>query len=154
MRQPQDPLLSSDYRAINEEEIEAAQIKGDYLQSAKFSTEDRKRKFVEEILLSIKDIDSSLSDVGLLFVPVVRSFHIFLFVFDLRQPAFMILDNIKRDDTSEDRYSSLPSVFFEYFVEYLSSVQHSKAQDFQAFVLFLFLYILNHDGRALIITDY
>lgn len=69
-------------------------LAGEYLLSDKFSDEGRKMKFVEELLLTIEDTDSSLSSVGLVFVPVVRSFHIFLFVIDLRQPAFRILDNI------------------------------------------------------------
>ncbi|KAI3752368.1 hypothetical protein L2E82_24358 [Cichorium intybus] len=96
---------------LNSRRPERDSLRGEYLLSDKFSDEGRKMKFVEELLLTIEDIDSSLSIVGLLFVPVVRSFHIFLFVIDLRQPAFMILDNIKHDGTSDDRYSSLPSVF-------------------------------------------
>ncbi|KAI3700623.1 hypothetical protein L2E82_45259 [Cichorium intybus] len=67
-------------------------------------------KFVLELLLTIDDIDPSLGDVSVLFFPVVRSFHIYLFVIDLRQPSFQILDNIMQDDTVEARYSSLPSV--------------------------------------------
>ncbi|KAI3791763.1 hypothetical protein L2E82_05626 [Cichorium intybus] len=104
---------------------------GEYLLSDSFSDEARKRKFVEELLRTIADIDSSLSDVILIFFPVVRSFHIYLFVIDIRRPSFLILDNIMHDDTLEALYSSLPYVIRDYMFEYLSSVQHPKAKYFK-----------------------
>ncbi|CAH1416889.1 unnamed protein product [Lactuca virosa] len=64
----------------------------------------RKDKFIENLLLSIEDMDASLRYVGLLFLPVVRSFHIFLFVINLQHPEFVIIDNNKVDDHIDERY--------------------------------------------------
>ncbi|CAH1431617.1 unnamed protein product [Lactuca virosa] len=51
---------------------------------------------------------------GHLFLPVVRDFHIFLVVLDFQQPAFWIIDNIKRDDDTQHTYGLLPDIIVIY----------------------------------------
>nr|KAJ0221537.1 hypothetical protein LSAT_V11C200073260 [Lactuca sativa] len=41
----------------------------------------------------------------MLFLSVVRDFHIFLVALDFQQPAFWIIDNIKRDDDTQHTYA-------------------------------------------------
>ncbi|CAH1427917.1 unnamed protein product [Lactuca virosa] len=62
-----------------------------------------------------------------LFMPFVREFHIFLVVLDFQQPAFWIIDNIKRD---VDTYGLLPDVIHSYMSKYLRSVHHPNAKAF------------------------
>nr|KAJ0214441.1 hypothetical protein LSAT_V11C400223480 [Lactuca sativa] len=50
-------------------------------------------------------------------MPVVRSFHIFLFVITLLEPKFVIIDNSKVEDDIETIYGSLPLlVLFANFI--------------------------------------
>ncbi|CAI9262025.1 unnamed protein product [Lactuca saligna] len=77
-----------------------------------------KDKFIENLVLSIEDMDASLRFVGLLFLPIIRSFHIFLFVINLQHPKFVIIDNSKVDDPDE------------YIVDYLKSHNHPKVEMF------------------------
>ncbi|CAI9260113.1 unnamed protein product [Lactuca saligna] len=87
----------------------------------------RKDKFIENLVLSIEDMDTSLRFIGLLFLPVTRSFHIFLFVINLQHPEFVIIDNNKVDDHNNERYGQLPQIIKEYIVDYLKSQNHLKA---------------------------
>nr|KAJ0188190.1 hypothetical protein LSAT_V11C900483190 [Lactuca sativa] len=41
---------------------------------------------------------------------LVREFHIFLVVLDFQQPAFWIIDNIKRDEDTQHTYGLLPDI--------------------------------------------
>ncbi|CAI9285833.1 unnamed protein product [Lactuca saligna] len=90
----------------------------------------RKDKFIENLVLSIEDMDASLRFVGLLFLPIIRSFHIFPFVINLQQPEFVIVDNSKVDDPDGERYGRLPQIIKEYIVDYLKSHNHPKADMF------------------------
>ncbi|CAI9293446.1 unnamed protein product [Lactuca saligna] len=65
----------------------------------------RKDKFIENLVLSIEDMDASLCFVGLLFLPIIRSFNIFLFVINLQHPEFVIIDKNKVDDPDGERYA-------------------------------------------------
>nr|KAJ0212728.1 hypothetical protein LSAT_V11C400161590 [Lactuca sativa] len=65
-----------------------------------------------------------------LFLPIIRSFHIFLFVINLQQPEFVIVDNNKVDDPDGERYGQLPQIIKEYIVDYLKSQNHPKAEMF------------------------
>ncbi|CAI9261236.1 unnamed protein product [Lactuca saligna] len=64
-------------------------------------------KFIENLVLSIEDMDASLRFVGLLFLPIIRSFHIFLFVINLQHPEFVIIDNSKVDDPDGETYAEM-----------------------------------------------
>nr|KAJ0184851.1 hypothetical protein LSAT_V11C900484990 [Lactuca sativa] len=76
---------------------------------------ERKAKFFENLLLSIEDMDSTLRYVGLIFLPVVRSFHIFLFVINLQHPEFVIIDNSKVDDHIDVNMVNCPNHQTEMF---------------------------------------
>nr|KAJ0185923.1 hypothetical protein LSAT_V11C900485000 [Lactuca sativa] len=65
-----------------------------------------------------------------LFLPVVRDFHIFLVVLDFQQPAFCIIENIKRDDDTQHTYGLLPDIIHSYMIQYLRSVHHPNAEAF------------------------
>nr|KAJ0228084.1 hypothetical protein LSAT_V11C100007160 [Lactuca sativa] len=90
----------------------------------------RKDKFIENLVLSIENMDASLRFVGLLFLPVTHSFHIFLFVINLQHPEFVIIDNSKVDDPDGERYGQLPQIIKYYIVDYLKSQNHPKAEMF------------------------
>nr|KAJ0218106.1 hypothetical protein LSAT_V11C300150680 [Lactuca sativa] len=81
----------------------------------------RKDKFIQNLVLSIEDMDASL---------LIRSFHIFLFVINLQHPEFVIIDNNKVDDHIDDRYGQLPQIIKEYIVDYLKSQNHPKVEMF------------------------
>ncbi|CAH1415867.1 unnamed protein product [Lactuca virosa] len=67
---------------------------------------------------------------GHLFMPVVREFHIFLVVLDFQQPAFWIIDNIKRYADTHDTYGLLPNIIHSYMSKYMRSVHHPNAEAF------------------------
>ncbi|KAI3767748.1 hypothetical protein L2E82_18128 [Cichorium intybus] len=46
--------------------------------------------------------------VDLVFFPIHQSGHYYLIVFDLRKPAFILIDNIKRRNNSTNHYRMLP----------------------------------------------
>ncbi|CAH1420619.1 unnamed protein product [Lactuca virosa] len=100
-----------------------------YLESD-LTESQRKDKFIENLLLSIEDMDASLRYVGLLFLPVIRSFHIFLFVINLQHPEFVIIDNNKVDDHIDERYGQLPQIIKKYIIDYLKSQNHPKTEMF------------------------
>ncbi|CAH1445865.1 unnamed protein product [Lactuca virosa] len=104
-------------------------MKNLYLEG-KLSESKRKAKFLENLLLSIEDMDSTLRYVGLLFLPVVRSFHIFLFVINLQHPEFVITNNIKFDDPIDVRYGQLLQIIKTYILDYLRSQNHPKTKMF------------------------
>ncbi|CAI9296535.1 unnamed protein product [Lactuca saligna] len=104
-------------------------VTNSYLESD-LTESQRKDKFIENLVLSIEDMDASLRFVGLLFLPIIRSFHIFLFVINLQQPEFVIVDNSKVDDPDGERYGQLPQIIKEYIVDYLKSHNHPKAEMF------------------------
>ncbi|CAI9266059.1 unnamed protein product [Lactuca saligna] len=104
-------------------------VTNSYLESG-LTESQRKDKFIENLVLSIEDMDASLRFVGLLFLPIIRSFHIFLFVINLQQPEFVIVDNSKVDDPDGERYGQLPQIIKEYIVDYLKSQNHPKAEMF------------------------
>ncbi|CAH1414582.1 unnamed protein product [Lactuca virosa] len=83
------------------------ELKNSYLEG-KLSESQCKAKFLENLLLSIEDMDSTLRYVGLLFLPVVRSFHIILFVINLQHPEFVIIDNSNVDDPIDVIYGQFP----------------------------------------------
>nr|KAJ0217962.1 hypothetical protein LSAT_V11C300128430 [Lactuca sativa] len=60
-----------------------------------------------------------------LFLPVVRDFHIFLFVIDLQQPSFTIIDNIRQDDTHQVAYGVLPDLVVDFNLLKASILQES-----------------------------
>ncbi|CAH1453776.1 unnamed protein product [Lactuca virosa] len=101
-----------------------------YLENTALTEEDRQKIFIENLSLSIDDFDATLRDVELLFLPVVREFHIFLVVLDFHQPAFWIIDNIKRDEDTHDTYGLLPDLIHSYMTQYLRSVHHPNAEAF------------------------
>ncbi|CAI9263510.1 unnamed protein product [Lactuca saligna] len=104
-------------------------VTNSYLESD-LTESQHKDKFIENLVLSIEDMDASLRFVGLLFLPVIRSFHIFLFVINLQHPEFVIIDNNKVDDPDGERYGQLPQIIKEYIVDYLKSQNHPKAEMF------------------------
>ncbi|CAI9284312.1 unnamed protein product [Lactuca saligna] len=83
-------------------------VTNSYLESD-LTESQSKDKLIENLVLSIEDIDASLHYVGLLFLPVIRSFHIFLFVINLQHLEFVIIDNNKVDHIDE-RYGRLPQI--------------------------------------------
>ncbi|CAH1420916.1 unnamed protein product [Lactuca virosa] len=101
-----------------------------YLENTVLTEEDRLKIFYENLSLSIDDFDATLHDVQLLFLPVVREFHIFLVVLDFQQPAFWIIDNIKRDEDTQHTYGLLPDIIHSYMIQYLRSVHHPNAEAF------------------------
>ncbi|CAI9290907.1 unnamed protein product [Lactuca saligna] len=70
------------------------------------------------------------NDEHWLFLLVIRSFHIFLFVINLQHPEFVIVDNSKVDDPNDERYGQFPQIIKEYIVDYLKSQNHPKAEMF------------------------
>ncbi|CAI9297950.1 unnamed protein product [Lactuca saligna] len=104
-------------------------VTNSYLESD-LTESQRKDKFIEDLLLSIKDMDARLRYVVLIFLIIVRSFHIFLFVINLQHPEFVIIDDNKVDDHLDERYGQLPQIIKKYTVDYLKSQNHPKTKIF------------------------
>ncbi|CAH1413746.1 unnamed protein product [Lactuca virosa] len=101
-----------------------------YLENTALTAEARKFLFFSNLSDCIDAEGLTLRDVRLLFLPVVRDFHIFLFVIDLQQPSFTIIDNIRQDDTHQVAYGSLPDLVHSYMTDYMRSVQHHFYETF------------------------
>ncbi|CAI9300437.1 unnamed protein product [Lactuca saligna] len=82
-------------------------VTNSYLESG-LTESQRKDKFIENLVLSIEDMDASLRFVG----------------------QFVIVDNSKVDDPDGERYGQLPQIIKEYIVDYLKSQNHPKAEMF------------------------
>ncbi|CAI9276353.1 unnamed protein product [Lactuca saligna] len=119
----QDAMKHPEWRkAVSEESL--------YLENTVLTAEARKSLFFSNLNDCIDDEGLTLRDVRLLFLPVVRDFHIFLFVIDLQQPSFTIIDNIRQDDTHQVAYGVLPDLVHSYMTDYLRSMQHHVSETF------------------------
>ncbi|KAL4564718.1 hypothetical protein LXL04_028786 [Taraxacum kok-saghyz] len=70
-----------------------------------------------------------LKGVDLIFFPIIRSEHIYLFVFNLRKPAYEGLDNSADDAEFLDKYGAVFVPLKMFFLKYLFEIGHQKAFD-------------------------
>ncbi|KAL4589589.1 hypothetical protein LXL04_002497 [Taraxacum kok-saghyz] len=70
-----------------------------------------------------------LKGVDLVFFPVIRSEHIYLFVFNLRKPAYEGVDNSADDAEFLDKYGAVFVPLKMFFMRYLFEIGHQKAFD-------------------------
>ncbi|CAI9302703.1 unnamed protein product [Lactuca saligna] len=79
-----------------------------------------------------EDLRSNLSTRRLFATTTLTpcEFHIFLVVLDFQQPAFWIIDNIKRDVDTHDTYGLLPDIIHSYMSKYLRNVHHPNVKAF------------------------
>ncbi|KAL4559416.1 hypothetical protein LXL04_031554 [Taraxacum kok-saghyz] len=63
------------------------------------------------------------------FFPVIRSNHIYLYVFDLKNTKVVVLDNMISDAIFSKTYVHLKTLI-RYFISYLQEVNHTRAYSF------------------------
>ncbi|KAL8225828.1 hypothetical protein R6Q57_018385 [Mikania cordata] len=62
-----------------------------------------------DVILSNFSINNT-KKVDLIFIPIIRSEHVSLLVFYLKNPSVVIIDNMQTDNSSLDRYSHIPYI--------------------------------------------
>ncbi|KAI3764683.1 hypothetical protein L2E82_14694 [Cichorium intybus] len=97
-----------------------------YLENMQLKEEHRREIFRNSLISCIEDTDHLLRTIQILLLPVVRGFHIFLFVIDIKNPEFVVVDNSKADQEFVERYGRLPDIVLEYFVEILMSEYNKR----------------------------
>ncbi|PWA81521.1 Peptidase C48, SUMO/Sentrin/Ubl1 [Artemisia annua] len=89
------------------------------------------KKIQEEFLKAIKYgcerylNCNDLSAVNLVFFPVCRQNHFYVYCFNLLNPSFIIIDNLKE---GAGIYGNTTQVLFKLFCHYLKVTNHPKAQ--------------------------
>ncbi|KAD3067805.1 hypothetical protein E3N88_35685 [Mikania micrantha] len=79
-----------------------------------------------DVLLKNYNINN-INKVDLIFIPIIKSEHVFLFVFDLKNPSVAIIDNMETANQSGDRYSHIPYIMKDVLTNYLLSKDHPSA---------------------------
>ncbi|KVI11116.1 Peptidase C48, SUMO/Sentrin/Ubl1 [Cynara cardunculus var. scolymus] len=122
------------------------------MRSGKMSDKERYGKYYVNVTSAISRHRESLSfkNIDLVFFAIVEAEHFYLLRFNLKRVAFVVIDNMSVDISSETKYSVTPSIlcyhsmslytkylsyvtsyiFLSYktlFVEYLSYISHKKA---------------------------
>ncbi|KAL8201660.1 hypothetical protein R6Q57_010807 [Mikania cordata] len=65
-----------------------------------------------------------ISKVELIFIPIIKSEHVFLLVLDLKTPSFELFDNMAHGDAHIDKYKQIPTFMRDVFVNYLLDNDH------------------------------
>ncbi|KAL4557187.1 hypothetical protein LXL04_035359 [Taraxacum kok-saghyz] len=116
----------SDY--LNEKEKERDCLS---LENERVSEEKKYEIFKENFKTGVygdKDL-LLLKGVDLVFFPIIRSEHIYLFVFNLRKPAYEGLDKRADDAGFLDKYGAVFVPLKMFFLRYLFEIGHQKAQE-------------------------
>ncbi|KAL4573357.1 hypothetical protein LXL04_020160 [Taraxacum kok-saghyz] len=98
----------------------------------KVVSEDKKYEIFKENFKAGVYCDKDLlllKGVDLVFFPVIRSEHIYLFVFNSRKPAYEGLDNSANDAEFLDKYGAVFVPLKMFFLRYLFEIGHQKAFD-------------------------
>ncbi|KAL4591037.1 hypothetical protein LXL04_003985 [Taraxacum kok-saghyz] len=87
--------------------------------------------FKENFRLAVHDDNDLvvLKDVDIVFLPVIRSQHIYLFVFNLAKPAYEGIDNSADEAEFLDKYGKVFIPLKVFFLRYLFDIGHPKAFD-------------------------
>ncbi|KAK1401976.1 hypothetical protein POM88_001581 [Heracleum sosnowskyi] len=60
-----------------------------------------------------------LQDIDMVFFPIYAYEHFYLIVYNMKKPAFEIIDNMKREEEPKLYYGKIPSILHSHFVKYL-----------------------------------
>ncbi|KAL8215861.1 hypothetical protein R6Q57_022698 [Mikania cordata] len=67
---------------------------------------------------------NNINKVDLIFIPVIKSDHVFLLVFDLMNPSVVVIDNMEIANPSGDRYSHIPYIMKDVLANNLLAKDH------------------------------
>ncbi|KAL8250758.1 hypothetical protein R6Q59_034451 [Mikania micrantha] len=70
---------------------------------------------------------NKINKVDLIFIPIIKSEHVFLLVFDLKNPSVIIIDNMETANQSGDRYSHITYIMKDVLANYLLAKDHPSA---------------------------
>ncbi|KAL8265568.1 hypothetical protein R6Q59_023698 [Mikania micrantha] len=65
-----------------------------------------------------------INKLDLIFIPIIKSEHVFLLVLDLKTPSFEIIDNMSTRDAQLDRYQQIPTFMSDVMAKYLLDNDH------------------------------
>ncbi|KAL8213940.1 hypothetical protein R6Q57_003389 [Mikania cordata] len=68
-----------------------------------------------------------ITKLDMIFIPIIKSEHVFLLVLDLKIPSFGLFDNMVIGDENVDRYEQIPTYMRDVFVNYLLDKDHPNA---------------------------
>ncbi|KAL4571455.1 hypothetical protein LXL04_018215 [Taraxacum kok-saghyz] len=79
-------------------------------------------------------VDKTLRGIDMVFFPVIRSNHIYLYVFDLKNTKVAVLDNLISDEVFSEKYVHLKTLI-RYFIRYLQEVNHTRSNNFSSVLI-------------------
>ncbi|KAL8210425.1 hypothetical protein R6Q57_004862 [Mikania cordata] len=68
-----------------------------------------------------------LNKIDLIFIPIIHSEHVFVLVFDMKNPSFEVIDNMETGVIKLERYSHIPATMKYVFANYLLNKDHPNA---------------------------
>ncbi|KAL8228645.1 hypothetical protein R6Q59_000552 [Mikania micrantha] len=78
------------------------------------------------ILLTHLEI-KHINKIDLVFIPIIRNEHDFIFVFDMKNPTFEVIDKMATGVIKLERYSHIPTTMRDVFANYLLTQDHQSA---------------------------
>ncbi|KAL8205289.1 hypothetical protein R6Q57_008840 [Mikania cordata] len=90
----------------------------------------KQRKYLlnETMTLVLSNLKiNHITKVDMIFIPIIKSEHVFLLVLDLKIPSFELFDNMVHGDENVDRYEQIPTYMRDVFVNYLLDKDHPNA---------------------------
>ncbi|KAL8226766.1 hypothetical protein R6Q57_016598 [Mikania cordata] len=75
------------------------------------------------ILLTHLEI-KHINKIDLVFIPIIHNEHVFIFVFDMKNPTFEVIDNMVTRVIKLERYSHIPATMRDAFATYLLTQDH------------------------------
>ncbi|KAL8205367.1 hypothetical protein R6Q57_008918, partial [Mikania cordata] len=88
----------------------------------------RKELFDDNIRMLLTNLNiKNLNKIDLFFIPIIHNEHVFVLVFDMKNPAFEVIENMATGLIKLDRYSHIPAIMKYVFANYLLSKDHLNA---------------------------
>ncbi|KAI3502757.1 hypothetical protein L1887_31047 [Cichorium endivia] len=105
-----------------------------YMEDENINDDKRLDLFMENFFDSVgNDNDKrTLKGIDLVFFPVVQRRHIYVLVFNIKEPAFQIIDNSGAEYEIEDKYGIMPKKLHLTLVKYMRVINHPKAEAMRA----------------------
>ncbi|KAL8244170.1 hypothetical protein R6Q59_010428 [Mikania micrantha] len=88
----------------------------------------RKELFADNIGMLLTNLNiKNLNKIDFVFIPNIHNEHVFVLVFDMKNPAFEVIDNMATRLIKLDRYSHIPATMKDVFANYLLTKDHPNA---------------------------
>ncbi|KAL8251986.1 hypothetical protein R6Q59_035679 [Mikania micrantha] len=88
----------------------------------------RKERFESTMGMLLTHLEiKHINKIDLVFIPIIHNEHVFIFVFDMKNPAFEVIDNMATGAIKLERYSHIPATMRDVFSSCLLTQDHPNA---------------------------